>query len=133
MSLNRLTLLLCAVLVVLLVFFVETIPPQSMTGNSMHMMKRRILRFAAHHNTLPTSIDQFPHFEGYHNGVKDGWGKPILWKVDGNTVVLTSYGRDGVPGGSGEDADMVGVFLTKTANGEWSEELCKWERDPFRN
>ena len=39
----------------------------------------------------------------------DPWGKPYLYKVPGETAefVLVSYGRDGQPGGSGENADIT--------------------------
>src|SRR5262245_33590716 len=103
-----------ALLVAVIVFFVDTIPPRSVTCTNMHMMKRRILRYAAAHGSLPTSLEQLPRIEGYVNEVTDGWGRRILWRVDGDEVTLTSYGRDGVPGGTGEDADMVGVFKTRT-------------------
>jgi Type II secretion system (T2SS), protein G len=69
--------------------------------------------------------------EGYSNEVTDGWGRPILWRVEGDDIILTSYGRDGVPGGAGEDADMIGVFRTRTADGRWADELCDWRRNPF--
>jgi general secretion pathway protein G len=38
----------------------------------------------------------------------DPWGKPYLYKVPGPKwdFELVSYGRDGRPGGSGEDADI---------------------------
>jgi hypothetical protein len=51
--------------------------------------------------------------------------------VEGDEVTLTSYGRDGRPGGTGEDADIVGVFRAKTADGRWADELGEWRVDPF--
>jgi general secretion pathway protein G len=38
----------------------------------------------------------------------DPWGKPYLYKVPGekSEFELVSYGRDGQPGGSGENADI---------------------------
>jgi hypothetical protein len=99
----------------------------------MHVMKRRILRYAAVHDALPTSLDQLPRIEGFANEVTDGWGRPILWRVEGDEVTLVSYGRDGVPGGTGEDTDMVGVFRAKTADGRWADEFCEWRDDPLRH
>lgn len=125
------TLALLAVLVGIFVLFVDTIPPQSMTYVNMHMMKRRILRYAATNDSLPVSLGQLPSIEGSVNEVTDGWGRPILWQVEGDEVILTSHGRDGVPDGTGQDADMVGVFRTKTAEGRWADELCKWRNDPY--
>ena len=39
----------------------------------------------------------------------DPWSKPYLYKSPGDhsDVDVYSYGRDGVPGGSGEDADIT--------------------------
>ncbi|HEX6006268.1 MAG TPA: type II secretion system major pseudopilin GspG [Burkholderiales bacterium] len=38
----------------------------------------------------------------------DPWGRPYIYRVPGqkNEYDLFSYGRDGKPGGSGEDADI---------------------------
>ena len=40
---------------------------------------------------------------------QDPWGKPYLYRVPGKKgdFDLLSYGRDGVPGGSGENADVT--------------------------
>lgn len=42
------------------------------------------------------------------NGLTDPWGRAYLYKVPGETSLpaITSLGRDGVRGGSGEDADL---------------------------
>jgi general secretion pathway protein G len=39
----------------------------------------------------------------------DPWGRPYLYRVPGEKgdLDLISYGRDGAPGGSGEDADLA--------------------------
>lgn len=41
----------------------------------------------------------------------DGWGRPFIYKSPGELNVtsydLSSLGRDGLPGGSGEDADLT--------------------------
>lgn len=121
-----------AVLVAIFVLFVDTVPPRSMTHTNMHMTKRRILRYATAHDSLPTALDQLPRIEGYVNDVTDGWGRPILWRIEGNQITLISFGRDGMPGGIGEDADMAGVFQAKTTAGRWEDEFCKWLEDPFR-
>jgi general secretion pathway protein G len=38
----------------------------------------------------------------------DPWGKPYLYKIPGekNEYDIVSYGKDGAPGGSGENADI---------------------------
>ncbi len=111
--------------------FVDQVPPRSLTDANMHVMKRRILRFASAHNALPTSFDQLPHIEGFSNEVTDGWGRPIMWRVEGDVVSLVSYGRDGAPGGVAEDEDLVATFNTKTFDGRWADEICNWLVNPM--
>jgi hypothetical protein len=36
----------------------------------------------------------------------DGWGKPIHYEVEDGSYRLYSLGRDDLPGGTGEDADL---------------------------
>src|SRR5687767_13052019 len=113
MKLERLAVLLLGPLVGLAVgcaLFVDTIPPHPMTHTNMHMMKRRIQRYATVNGSLPTTPDQLPSIEGYANEVTDGWGGRIGWRVSGDEVTLTSFGRDSAPGGSGEDTDLIRVF-----------------------
>ena len=38
---------------------------------------------------------------------KDAWGHPFTYESDGKEFTLTSFGRDGKPGGEGTDADIV--------------------------
>src|SRR5262249_23074649 len=98
MKLERSTALLLAavaILAVVFVLFVDTFPPRPATHVNMHMMKRRMLRYAAINGSLPTSLDQLPRIEGYSNEVTDGLGLPIRWLADSDAVTLTSYGRDG--------------------------------------
>lgn len=53
-----------------------------------------------------------PHWDGPYlkKGVpNDPWGKPYQYKMPGEhgEVDIYSFGRDGVPGGNGEDADLT--------------------------
>jgi len=36
----------------------------------------------------------------------DPWGHPYVYALEGARPLITSYGRDGVPGGEGADADL---------------------------
>jgi len=48
----------------------------------------------------------------------DPWGRPYIYRIPGekSEYEVVSYGRDGKPGGSGEDADIgVGQVITKAA------------------
>lgn len=109
----------------------DTVPPTALTHARMQVMKRRIMKFAIAHGSLPNSAEQLPRMEGYDNGIVDAWGRPIGMRVEGDTVTLTSLGRDGVPGGIGDDTDMIGIFQAKSATGQWADEVCEWELDPY--
>jgi general secretion pathway protein G len=37
---------------------------------------------------------------------QDPWGRPYAYRREAGKGVVFSYGRDGQPGGSGEDADI---------------------------
>jgi general secretion pathway protein G len=56
----------------------------------------------------PTITNYPPH--GYLTTIpKDPWGNPYLYTspgADGREYDITSYGRDGKPGGEGPDADI---------------------------
>ena len=113
-------------------FFVDTVPPRSMTFGSMHMCKRRILRFAHDHGKLPSSLQETEPIEGYDSSIKDAWGVVLDYSVDANGVVtLRSLGKDHAPGGSKDDSDMIGVFPSKKQDGSWSDEFVEWRQDPF--
>lgn len=52
-----------------------------------------------------------PNYEsgGYLQSIpKDPWGNPYYYQSDGNSYVLKSFGADGVEGGEGKNADIVG-------------------------
>ena len=44
----------------------------------------------------------------------DPWGNPYMYKYDGGNYVITSYGADGQPGGTGNDADISSDSLEST-------------------
>jgi hypothetical protein len=93
-------------------------------------MKQRILRYARLHNSLPKSPNDLPEIPGKISRVKDAWGRDILMAFAEGNGTLTSLGRDGTSGGTGEDADMLGVFPLKDENGAWAEEDVNWIQEP---
>ncbi len=42
---------------------------------------------------------------------KDPWGNEYVYKFENGNYVITSYGADGQPGGSGNDADILSDSL----------------------
>jgi hypothetical protein len=127
--------LLVAVLVGVILLFLlpmlDKVPPPSDTAGRMFVLKRRILRFASKNNRLPPTLGNLPELEGKRNTSKDRWGCEIRYEVKNGRIRLTSYGKDCDPGGSGDDQDMVGEFIFKRSNGEWSNELDRWEVNPL--
>lgn len=111
---------------------VSHISPRDLTLTNMQHTKRRIHRYATTNDSLPTTAGQLAPMAGYDNDSNDAWGRSIIWRVDGDTVTMTSYGRDGKPGGTDEDEDLIGVFRAKTDDGRWADELDRWQRDPSR-
>ncbi len=107
------------------------VPPRGLTDARMWVIKRRILQYAHAHNALPASIKDLPIFSGYDNEIADAWGREIRYEIHSDKVALTSFGRDGTPGGTGDDADMIGIFVTKDGKGNWQQELSDWTRSPF--
>ena len=110
--------------------FITRIPPRSSTHGTISVMKQRILRYARLHNSLPNSPNDLPQIPEKESGVQDAWGRDILMSFADGKATLTSLGRDGKPGGTGEDADMSGVFPLKDENGAWAEEYVDWIQEP---
>jgi len=112
--------------------FLCTVPPRSMTHASMHMCKRRVLRYAREHGRLPSALNETEPIEGFHSSIKDGWGVVLSYTVGTNDVVtFTSLGKDHAPGGTGDNADMIGRFNAREPDGTWSDEFANWIQDPF--
>jgi len=107
------------------------VPPRAVTDTNMWILKRRILQFAHSHGELPHSLKDLPEMQGYYNDTRDGWGRDISFEVSTSGVVtLRSLGRDGVIGGSGEDADMIVSFPAHDSQGKWSDEMIDLNHNP---
>ena len=127
-------LVLASASLVALVLFgcVHRIPLRSLPITRMHVVKRRILQYAHSQNRLPASLYELPEMSGYDNSIQDSWNRTLLYEVDSTgNVTLKSYGQDGVSGGDGENADIIGIFTPRDANGRWNDELVPWAVTPF--
>ena len=80
--------------------------PREVTVTSATETAARIEIFWQNKNALPENLSELPTRPGYANNIRDGWGRELIYEVkpDG-IVVLASLGRDGKPGGTGNDAD----------------------------
>ena len=103
-------------------YFESTATPQAETTTAIVVDEERIFDYIREHHALPESLSELPQSDGKIDGTKDGWGRPILYKVENNDVfTLTSLGSDGKLGGSGDAADIIQSFPTKDEKGNWIE------------
>jgi hypothetical protein len=122
-----------AVFAIVAVSIVDVIPPRNLTATRMQVLKRRVLQYVQAHGELPSSLAALQKMEGYDNNIQDGWKKEITYEVSTSGIVtFRSFGRDGVAGGSGEDADIVGSFPSHDKQGKWSDESVSWSEDPLQ-
>ena len=102
----------------------DRITPVDMTHSAIDETFYRIHIYAQKNGSVPSSLEVLPKREGYVNRTTDGWGRPLQYRVRPDGIItLTSYARDGVPGGAGEDADISVSYHTKHADGRlWAGE-----------
>jgi len=107
----------CAFVVAFLL--AEMPSPGSMTRGRMYLIKFRIEDYVAEHGRLPASLSDLPPLEGNRiSSIVDGWKRPIHYAVNGHSVTLLTLGRDGQPGGVGEDADIEITFTVGEASSQ---------------
>jgi len=70
---------------------------------------------------------------GYDTETTDAWKRPLDYSFDSSGVVtLRSLGADKRLGGDGDNRDMIGVFISRDAQGNWQDELAEWKQNPFK-
>ena len=115
-----------AALMLLAYVFVDVVPPRSATYGALDTTKRRIARYYAANHALPERLEDLPQINGIWQSTKDAWGRQVTLRDNHDgSVSLISLGKDGVPGGEGDDADMVGTFDPS------ADEYTDWQVDPF--
>lgn len=78
----------------------------------------RISIYAETTHKIPYSFDVLPIRNGYSNRIIDAWGRTLLLKIENDNIMsLVSYGKDGVPGGDGDDADIIISYWLKRPDG----------------
>lgn len=91
-------------------------PQQWYTQLVLREIDDAITAYQQKSNGLPRSLGELRtvekegrlQFRFDENGViLDGWHRPFLSTFDGTNFVVTSYGRDGKPGGTGPDCDLT--------------------------
>jgi hypothetical protein len=81
----------------------------------------RILEYGRVHGSLPPDLASLPRLDlkpEWDHHLEDGWRRRLIYEVDSSGIVtLKSLGRDGVPGGSGDNADISFRFPSRNADG----------------
>jgi len=104
-------LLVVAVVWIAIIFVVHEVPADALTRTRMRVTQRRILAYYASYSKTPSSLADLPAGDkSVDNNTADAWGRAIDYQVVGDSVALESLGRDGKPGGVGQDQDIVLVF-----------------------
>jgi type II secretion system (T2SS) protein G len=92
----------------------DGIPPESVTENRLSYTYVRIQNFWNQNGRVPKEPSELPDVEDHDCEMNDGWGHQFHWDSDGvSKVTVWSLGRDGKPGGVGEDTDLEVVFVGK--------------------
>lgn len=94
---------------------VDTIPPKNKTDSVLRFTYVRIQDYWNENGKVPMIAAELPDVKDHDCSMKDGWGRELNWDSDGiSKVRVWSLGRDGKPGGTGDDADMEVVFAGET-------------------
>jgi general secretion pathway protein G len=110
--------LMAVITAVIAAMLVDVIPPAAMTRTSMTETFVRIHLFAKASGKLPASLSDLPKRTGYANRTTDGWNRPLTYELKANgDITLRSLGKDGKPGGQGDDADIAWTFHGRRSDG----------------
>jgi hypothetical protein len=83
------------------------LPEHAQTVTAIRETFNRINLFATLHGKTPINLEELPKRTGYSNSITDEWNRPLHFESLHGIMTLTSYGKDGVPGGVGDNADTV--------------------------
>jgi hypothetical protein len=90
--------------------------PEGRTRLFIQQLFVRINFYTETNKEVPPSLAALP--PAGMNMTNDAWGRPIQYRINTNsTITLLSFGRDGKPGGQGEDADIAQTYRLKHRDG----------------
>ena len=99
-------------------------PSRTVTADRFGTVASRVLAYASANNKMPTRLSDLPQRQGHDNEIVDEWNHEISYTVQNDgTVILTSYGKDGRPGGNGEDGYIIGSFKPRDEDGKWASQV----------
>ena len=129
-KLNGFTLLELLVVIVIIGLLAGYVAPRyfSQVGKSeiqvaraqIDALEKAVDQYRLDNRRYPTNEEGLAAVQPYLKKTlpNDPWGRPYLYRTPGekSDYEVVSYGRDGKPGGSGEDADLgVAPVITKAA------------------
>jgi len=114
-----------------LILFLDAPSRQIRTTSNMSLIRMKILELLQKDESVQISLSALLLSESKQFVKADAWGNEFRMIKSGNEVRIESYGADNRPGGSGDDADIVGVFKIKDENGKfYGEGFETWVIDP---
>ena len=91
------------------------VTPEASTFTAISQAAEQVHAYMREHRQVPTD---FSTISDHAPPATDGWGRPLMYAVDDAGIVsISSYGRDGRPGGQDSDADITRRYRTRTADG----------------
>jgi len=88
--------------------------PQMFTRKKLIRVDQAIKEYHRVKGTLPHSLSQLSilpdaPISKENDVIFDSWKHPFVYQVQNGSYILTSYGRDGKPGGIGLDCDLSNI------------------------
>jgi general secretion pathway protein G len=87
-------------------------PPQQLEPYRLHNLLNAAKMYRKDTGRFPSTTEGLGQLAPkYISSVSDdGWGRPYQYESDGGSVRIWTWGRDGLPGGTGADADISVQF-----------------------
>jgi len=118
-SIVTIWLISAAILLCLCNFHLDVATPTDISRGRILRVFLEIEKYFNEKGDLPPSLAAL----GQRNPaliLTDGWGNPLHYDVaEDGVITVTSYGRDGKPGGSGWSADRSVSFYSRRPDGRW--------------
>jgi len=102
-----------------------------MTAEDMLTLKGIIDGFYLESKRLPRSLKEISHDWGFDYEAEDRWGNDFIYTVQDKEVTLTSFGENGVAGGTHTDRDMILKFSLDPQEVKTREDIVDQDRKPF--
>jgi len=83
-----------------------TLSKQDLTHTSISLIRTAVKNYVSESGRIPQKLEEIEEFL-LKDGTNDAWGRRINFKVEQNIISIESLGRDGVPGGLGDDRDIL--------------------------